>query len=150
MRIHKPLLALFALGLAAGQVLANDCEVEIAGDDMMKFSKTEITVPSSCEEVKLTLTHSGKLPVNAMGHNWVLAETANWREIAQSGQTAGLEKEYLPEDKGAIIAYTELVGGGESTTITFDLSDLDKSTEYTYFCSFPGHWVQMNGKFIIE
>lgn len=150
MRTFKPLLALFAVSLAAGQVLANDCEVEIAGDDMMKFSETQITVPASCEEIKLTLTHSGKLPVNVMGHNWVLAETEGWRELAQAGQAAGLDKEYLPDDKTKIIAHTDLIGGGESTSITFDLSDLDKGTEYTYFCSFPGHWAQMNGKFIIE
>jgi azurin len=43
-----------------------------------------------------------------------------------------------------------VIGGGEETTITIDISGLEAGGDYTYFCSFPGHFVLMNGKFIVE
>jgi azurin len=43
-----------------------------------------------------------------------------------------------------------MIGGGESTSITFDVSELEKGGDYTYFCSFPGHWGTMNGKLVVK
>ena len=43
-----------------------------------------------------------------------------------------------------------LIGGGDEVTVTFDTSALEAGGDYTYFCSFPGHYVLMNGKFIVE
>jgi azurin len=34
--------------------------------------------------------------------------------------------------------------------VKFDLSKLTAGGDYTYFCSFPGHFVLMNGKLIVE
>jgi azurin len=48
------------------------------------------------------------------------------------------------------IAATDIVGGGQETTITFDASALQRGGDYTYFCSFPGHFVLMYGKLIVE
>jgi azurin len=56
----------------------------------------------------------------------------------------------MPAGDPRIIAATELIGGGEQTTVTFDLSGLEPGGDYTFFCTFPGHFVLMNGKFIIE
>ena len=49
-----------------------------------------------------------------------------------------------------VIAETDLIGGGETASVTFDLSGLEPGGDYTYFCSFPGHYVLMKGNFIIE
>ena len=43
-----------------------------------------------------------------------------------------------------VLAFTEVIGGGESNSVTFDLAALTDS-ESTYFCSFPGHWTVMKG-----
>jgi azurin len=40
-----------------------------------------------------------------------------------------------------------LIGGGESTTIEFEAPE---KGEYTFLCTFPGHFGLMNGKFIVE
>jgi azurin len=48
------------------------------------------------------------------------------------------------------LAASAIVGGGEETSVTFDISALTAGGDYTFFCSFPGHYVLMNGKFIIE
>lgn len=137
-------------GLGAGSVAAQDCEFTISGNDMIQFDKSEISVPADCDEVTLTLEHTGELQVEQMGHNWVLTESSVWQEVAQAGQNAGLDNDHVPQGDDRIITYTEMIGGGESTSITFDVSDLERGGDYTYFCSFPGHWAAMNGEFILE
>lgn len=134
----------------AGHAMAEMCEVEIDSNDMMQYDKSEITVSKDCDEVTVKLTHSGSQPVAVMGHNWVLAETSEWQALASDAMAAGPEKDYLPDGDERVLAHTDLIGGGESTSVTFDLSELDADGDYTFFCSFPGHSFQMNGKFIIE
>lgn len=148
----KRLIALLALAALAlgGTASAKTCELNITGNDQLQYDKTEMVIESDCDEVTVTLTHVGKLPVEQMGHNWALAKTENWKEVAQAGQGAGLENDYLPPGDERVIVQTGLVGGGESTSVTFDVSKLEKGGEYTYFCSFPGHWAVMNGKLIVK
>ena len=50
----------------------------------------------------------------------------------------------------APVLQTTVVGGGQETSVKFDLSKLTPGGDYTYFCTFPGHFVLMNGKLIIE
>ena len=40
---------------------------------------------------------------------------------------------------------TKVIGGGESDSVTFDVSKLAAGQDYTYFCSFPGHFAMMKG-----
>lgn len=140
---------LFAFGFAS-PVMANDCELTITGNDQMQYDKSELSVPATCDEVTLTLEHAGKLPVDTMGHNWVLTTSADFQSVAQAAMGVGKDKQYIPPNDDRIIAHTDLVGGGESTSVTFDISGLDAGGDYTFFCSFPGHFAVMNGKFIIR
>ena len=39
----------------------------------------------------------------------------------------------------------EMIGGGESTSVTFDVSKLAAGEDYSFFCSFPGHYSLMKG-----
>ena len=146
-RIHGA-VALLLLAFA-GQASAQDCEVVIEGNDQIQFVQSELRVSSSCAEVTVTLKHIGMLAANIMGHNWVLTETSDFQAVAQAGQAAG-PPNYVPAGDDRIIATTNVIGGGEETSVTFDMSGLEAGGDYTYFCSFPGHFVLMNGKFIIE
>lgn len=134
----------------SGSLMAQDCELTIDSTDQMKFDKDSLTVSSECSEVTLTLTHSGRMSVKQMGHNWVLSESADVQSIARDGVTAGLDNDYLQPDDERVIAATKQIGGGESTTITFSLDGLEPGGDYEFFCSFPGHVAMMRGKFIIE
>ena len=147
----KRLMAAFALLglLAGGPALAQECELSIEGNDQIQFNTKELRVSSSCTEVTLTLKHVGNLAENVMGHNWVLTTTQDYMAVAQAGQAAG-PPSYLPEGDERVIAATETIGGGEETSITFDASQLEAGGDYTYFCSFPGHFVLMSGKLIVE
>ena len=57
--------------------------MEISGTDQMQFDKKEIAVAADCTEVEVTLKHTGKLPAQAMGHNWVLAKTSDLAGVAE-------------------------------------------------------------------
>ena len=75
-----------------------------------------------------------------MGHNWVLTKKADFQSVAQAGASAGMENDYVPPDDDRVIAATEIIGGGESTSVTFSIADLNPDEPYQFFCSFPGHW----------
>jgi len=130
-------------GLAAAQ----QCEFAIEGNDAMQFDTDEMHAAADCDQITVTLEHTGQLAVEQMGHNWVLTKTENFQDLARAGQSAGLENDYLPEDRSAVIAKTDMVGGGETTSVTFDGDLVEKGVDYTFFCSFPGHWSQMQGEF---
>lgn len=135
--------------VAAAPGFAQECSLTIEGNDQIQFSTKEMRVSSSCEEVTITLVHTGQLAANVMGHNWILTKTEDYMPVAQAGQAAG-PPNYVPANDERVIAATEVIGGGEEVSVTFDLSGLEPGGDYTYFCSFPGHFVLMNGKFIIE
>lgn len=150
MKSAKPVVLAAFCALLAGPLLAADCETEIEGNDMIRFNKESITVPASCKEFKVTLKHVGKLPVASMGHNWVLTKTADMQAVATDAMAAGPNNKYLKPDDNRILAHTDMIGGGESDSVTFDVSKLDAAGEYTYFCSFPGHSSIMKGTLKIE
>lgn len=118
--------------------------IVLNSNDQMKFDKTEFKVKAG-EKIKLVLKHTGKLPKNAMGHNFVLLTKGT--DVQKFAIAAMNEKatEYIPS-KG-VLAHTKLIGGGESTTIEFTAPA--KGT-YDFICSFPGHYAMMKGKFIVE
>src|SRR5690606_10001148 len=121
-------------------------ELEISGNDQMQFSKKELRVKAG-QKVRLTLTHVGEMPENVMGHNWVLLKKGT--DISEFGQKAvsASGNEYIPENTNEVIVHTELIGGGETTTIEFTAP---AAGTYDYICSFPGHYAVMQGKLIVE
>jgi azurin len=140
-----------ALGslLLGNYAWSQECSLAIEGNDQIQFNKKELRVSKSCKEVTVTLKHVGQLAANIMGHNWVLAATADYQAVATAGQGAG-PPNFIPAGDARILASTTVVGGGQEVSVKFALSKLTPGGDYTYFCSFPGHVVLMNGKFIVE
>lgn len=126
---------------------SNVAEIVITADDMMKFDLSEIKVKAG-QKVKLTLRHKGKMDVNVMGHNFVLLNSGV--DLVDFGTKAATSRDtqYIPEgSEDDIIAHTDLIGGGQTTTIEFDAPAVGT---YDFLCSFPGHYALMKGKFIVE
>jgi azurin len=138
------LLGALALPLAAH---ADPCKVEISGNDLMQYDKQELAVPATCQEITVTLHHSGKQPKEAMGHNWVLVNASDFAAVANAGLGAGLANDYLAAGDKRVIAHTKVIGGGESASVTFKASLLKKGGGYKYLCTFPGHNALMHGTF---
>ena len=121
------------------------CSVDIESNDAMQFNSKAISVPAACKQFTVKLKHVGKMPKSAMGHNWVLAKTADMQGVANDGIAAGVDKDYLKAGDARVIAHTKVIGGGESTSVTFDVAKLKNGESYAWFCSFPGHSGIMKG-----
>lgn len=131
---------------AATPTFAQQCEVTIGSTDQMTYLQDHISVSRSCKQFTVTLQHTGRMPAAAMGHNWVLSKTSDVQGIATDGIAAGSANSFLKTGDRRIIAHTRLIGGGESSKVTFNVSELSPDENYTFFCSFPGHSALMKGQ----
>lgn len=132
---------------APAEEQSNEVSLTIEGNDQMMFNKKEMKVAAGAE-VTLTLKHTGKMAVEAMGHNWVLLTPGtDVATFAGEAATAGLEADYIPKGTDAVIVHTKVIGGGEETSITFTAPE---AGTYEFICSFPGHWAMMRGNLIVE
>lgn len=141
----RKLVVASVLALASAPLLAAECSVDVEATDQMTFNTKEIKVSKSCKSFTVNLKHVGKLPKAVMGHNWVLTKTADAQPVATESMAAGVDKDYVKADDARIIAHTKLIGGGESTSVSFDVSKLAAGESYEFFCSFPGHVAMMKG-----
>ena len=125
----------------------NENVITISGGDDMKFDKTELKAKAG-ETVELILKHIGKAPIEAMGHNVViLAQGTDFNTFANAAIDAK-DNGYIPKGmENAVIAKTDMIGGGQTTEITFTAP---AKGSYDFLCSFPGHYIYMKGKLIVE
>lgn len=125
---------------------ADVVEIVIESTDQMTFDLKEIKVKEG-STVKLTLKHVGQLPKQAMGHNWVLLKKGKDVKSFAESAIAARDNDYIPEGNNDYIVHTDLIGGGEETTIEFEAP---AKGDYPFLCSFPGHYGLMQGTFIVE
>ena len=145
----KSMIFIAGLAFAGFANAADNCTIDLAGDDMMKFDKASVTVSAACPTITVNLTHTGKLPAAAMGHNVVIAATEVYPAVAQEGMQAGLPANYVKPGDTRVVANTKVVGGGEKTSVQFPGSKLTAGGKYTFFCSFPGHYSVMKGEVVV-
>jgi azurin len=138
-------VAVSVLALASGQLLAAECSTTVDSTDQMTFATKAIEISKSCKTFTVNLTHSGSLPKEVMGHNWVLSKEDDARGIAMDGMSAGIDNSYLKKGDERVIAYTKVIGAGEKDSVSFDVSKLSPEQKYLFFCSFPGHLAMMKG-----
>lgn len=148
-RPHNTLTAAALLGALALPMFAHadPCKLEISGNDQMQYDKQQLTAPASCKDITVTLHHNGKLPKEAMGHNWVLVNAADVAAVANAGMGAGLANNYVAPGDKRVLAHTGTIGGGETTSVTFPAATLKAGAQYQYLCTFPGHNALMHGTF---
>jgi azurin len=141
----RKLIAIALLGLLSTPLMAAECATTVEANDAMQFNVKTITVPKTCKTFAVTLKHTGKLPVTAMGHNWVLSHSADEAGVIADGMKAGAANSYEKPGDARIISHTKLIGGGQSDTATLNVSKLKAGEQYAYFCTFPGHAALMKG-----
>jgi azurin len=137
------------MSMEATWIAEDSCNQIIEGNDILQFNLKEMKVSASCKSVMVTLKHTGVMAAEIMGHNWVLSSDSNFMPVAQAAASAGLENNYVPVGDDRVLASTEIIGGGQETSVTFSLENLNAGDDYTYFCSFPGHYAIMKGSFKI-
>jgi azurin len=128
--------------------LADDCQLIIEANDLLQFNMRSLQVSAECPQVEVVLKHVGKQTAHVIGHDWVLAHTADVAALTSAGVVAGFDRGYLPAGDPRILAATQIVGGGERTSVTFSTAGLTAGGDYTFFCSYPGHAMLMRGRFV--
>ena len=146
------------------------CEITIEGTDQMSFQKDSkklesISVPKNCANKTFTVhfNHVGKLPSTIMGHNFNVTLSKDAEAMDAEIMKIGIEKQFKITDlkkepfKSKLLATSnQLIGGGEkdikSVDIEIDMTkkEFKKGGDYLFFCSFPGHFAMMQGKFIVN
>lgn len=112
----------------------------------MQFNTNLIRVKAG-EPVELTFKNVGTMPIESMGHNFVVLKPGV--DIATFGgeAAAAADNQYIPKSAlSSIVAHTKLLGPGQEDKITFTL----EKGVYPYLCSFPGHFGIMQGKIVAE
>lgn len=131
--------------LTLPSAMANDCTVTVESNDAMQFNVKSLVVPKACKSFEIELKHVGKLPKTAMGHNVVITKTADMAATAKDAIGAGVAQGYLQPGDARVLAHTDLIGGGESSSLKLDVAKLVAGEAYSFFCSFPGHSSIMKG-----
>ncbi len=136
-------IALFSARPAAEGVLQGRV-IEIIGTDAggKYIFKPDVITAKPAEQLTVRLVSTvgtmGKMPKQAMAHNFVLIKAGNDPlQFANAGIAGGFAGNYLPPDKkDQIIAFTPLAGVGETVEVSFKAP---AAGSYPFICSFPGH-----------
>lgn len=129
--------------------VVTDCATVIEGNDAMQFDVGSITVPASCTSFTITLKHTGQMPAASMGHNVVIAKVADMQGVNADGAAAGAAAAYVKAGDARVVAHTGVVGGGQTTTVSFPVAGIQGDGPYAFFCSFPGHSALMKGNITV-
>jgi len=111
----------------------------------MAYNTKEITVKKSCEEVTLNFKVNGTLPKAVMGHNVVITKKPDMDAVLKDGIAAGLNGNYVKAKDVRVVVATNVIGGGESTSVKFKSAVFNTNEPYVFVCSFPGHSSVMKG-----
>lgn len=134
----------FALLAIAAATQASAAQLEISGNDTMRFNLSELET-SAGQETTIVFKNEGTLPKAAMGHNFVLLQPGTDLAAFGNAAVAAAANEYIPtapELAKQVVAHSKVLGPGETDTITVTL---DEPGDYPFICSFPGHWAIMKG-----
>ena len=124
---------------------AKELNLILNSNDQMQFDKKVLSA-SPGQKVTLTLNHTGRGNKMIMGHNFVLLKSGiDVDDFARRAVEAS-DSEYIPEGD-EMIAYTTLIGGGETTSVTFEAPS---TGIYTFICTFPAHYQLMMGQLIVK
>jgi len=85
-------------------------------------------------------------------HNWILGKPGSLQNLGDKcnlmiADPQGLAKHYVPESADVLV-YTDMVNARGEFTIHFNAPA--EPGEYPYLCTFPGHWMVMNGVMTVE
>jgi len=122
---------------------------ELTGNDTMKYNLTRLEVAAG-QEVTLTLKNVGTMPKASMAHNWTLLKAGSDAAAFANAAVTHKADDYFPTELAdEVLAHTKLLGPKESDTITFKAPAAPG--EYTYLCTFPGHFISgMHGVLVVH
>jgi putative heme-binding domain-containing protein len=123
---------------------ATDLDIE-AGQNL-SFNKRELRVKAGAS-VALKFKNPDGVP-----HNWALVKPGTLQKVGELanrliGDPEAAINNYIPNSDD-VICYTDIVEGQDETIIYFKAPSVEG--RYPYLCTFPGHWMVMNGELVVE
>lgn len=161
MKSHRQLLPAWLLSAAVALTLGHAGPAVQAGEEEeiqeitlkpdatgMKFDITEFTVTAG-KKVKLTFDNTSPVP---LPHNVLILKPGTLQKVgmlanAMLTDPQALAKEYIPESDD-ILFHTSLIQPTEKEVLEFTAPE--EPGEYPYTCTFPGHWMVMQGVMTVE
>ena len=141
-KMKKILITLLCVGLI-GCFGPKSTTITIQPDgNKMGYLTTEFTVKAG-ESIRLVMDNTATIEV--MKHNVVILN--NESKINEVGTQALTVPNYIP-DNPAIIAATPMADAGAQTEVTFTAPSTPG--EYVFICTYPGHYMMMKGKMIVQ
>ena len=112
----------------------------------LMFDQTEIHLPAG-QAVKLTFKNPDSVP-----HNWALLKPETLQKVGEQcnrliSDPQAAAQHYIPVSSD-ILAHTNVVEPYAEHTIYFLTPS--EAGRYPYVCTFPGHWMVMNGVLVVE
>jgi azurin len=101
------------------------------------------------EKIKLTLENKGAVP---QPHNLLIVKPGTLMKVgalanAMLTDPQAMTKNYVP-DSPDILHHTPLIQPGQSGSLEFTAPA--EPGDYPYLCTFPGHWMIMQGTMKVE
>jgi azurin len=123
--------------------------VQVQTGDHMKFEPAAITAAKG-ESITVVIKHVGQMPKLAMGHNFVLLKKASDAKAVVDQSASARDADFVaPGVKPLLLAYTRLVGPGETAEVTFNAPA--QAGQYLFICTFPGHFAMgMKGTLTVK
>jgi putative heme-binding domain-containing protein len=120
--------------------------VRIEADKNLTFAQRSFTVRAG-EPIRLTFTNPDAVP-----HNWVLVKPGSLPRVGDLANRLiadpdAVARQYVPKSPDVIL-YTDIVPPEGASTIWFRAPR--EKGRYPYLCTFPGHWMVMNGQMVVE
>ncbi|MCG8649983.1 MAG: plastocyanin/azurin family copper-binding protein [Pirellulales bacterium] len=128
------------------KAIQNARHVTIKAAKNLMFDQTRLRARPG-EAIRLTFENPDAVP-----HNWALLKPGTLQSIGKQANRLVADPEaaayhYVPKSDDVLV-YTDVVEPYSKFTIYF--RSPEKPGRYPYLCTFPGHWMVMNGELVVE
>lgn len=150
--IRTLLTAACTLALASGLCAQDVKEVTLKPDNANPLAYDAASKTFSVkagQKVKLTLENKATVP---QPHNLLVCKPGSLMKVGAAANAMltdpqAMAKDYVPES-AEILHHTKLAQPGQ--TVTLEFTAPAEAGDYVYLCTFPGHWMLMNGTMKVE
>jgi putative heme-binding domain-containing protein len=126
--------------------IAKAREVRVEAGKNLTFTPSSLRVKAG-EPIRLVFHNPDVVP-----HNWVLVKPGTLQQVGTLANHLiadpdAVARHYVPASKDVLV-YTDIVTPQESASIYFR-APAEKG-RYPFLCTFPGHWMVMNGELQVD
>jgi azurin len=137
---HRPALNPWGRDIRGARALT------IEAGKNLSYTVRSFTVRAG-EPIKLTLLNPDVVP-----HNWALIKPGSLARVGDLvnkiiAEPDAATRHYIPRTDDVLV-YTDIVGPQDQFAISFRAPTTPG--RYPYLCTFPGHWMVMNGEMIVQ